>query len=124
MADVEAVIRERIGELEAEKARLEAALSALRAQPPGNRRRRRASSATKSSSGKRAGRAKPGERRDQILAHLKTNPGARASEIAADVGISGGQVHAVIRKLRDEKLVRKRGQGYGLASTARTAGSG
>jgi DNA invertase Pin-like site-specific DNA recombinase len=117
MADVERVIRERIAELEAERTKLEAALAAL----TGRRQAKRRASPARSTSRRVGARAKPGQRRSQILGHLEKNPGARPSEIASSIGTSSQQVSAVIRKLHAEKLVRKRGNGYGLSRAGQSA---
>jgi hypothetical protein len=115
MADVEGVIRERIAELEAERTKLQAALAAITGRGQGRRQARRRPSAGRSTSRGAGARAKPGQRRSEVLGHLEANPGARPSEIASSIGASSQQVSAVIRKLHAEKLVRKRGNGYGLS---------
>jgi predicted transcriptional regulator len=121
MADVEGVIRERIAELEAERTKLEAALAALTGRGQGSRQAKRRASPARSTSRRAGTRARPGQRRSQILGHLEKNPGARPSEIASSIGASSQQVSAVIRKLHAEKLVRKRGNGYGLSRAGQSA---
>ena len=116
MADVQGVIRERIAEIDFEKRQLEAVLAELTGER-GTRRRGRPGTSTSRRTPK-AKRAKPGERQKQVLAHLEKNPGARPTDIASAIETSPNQVHAVIAKLRKEKLVRKRGKGYGLARAA------
>lgn len=122
MADVQGVIRERIAEIESEKRRLEAALAELTGERR-NRRRAKPRAASRRVTPAKAARAKPGERRKQVLGHLEKNSGARASEIAEAIGASAKQVHGVIAKLRAEKLIRKRGKGYGLARGAQSVKS-
>lgn len=121
MADVQGVIRERIAEIDSEKRHLEAVLAELTGEPRSRRRRRRATSTSRRTS--KAKRAKPGDRPKQVLAHLEKNPGARASEIAGAINASPNQVHAVIAKLRKEKLVKNSGEGYGLARAAKSSKS-
>jgi len=119
MADVEGVIRERLAEIDAEKRRLETALAELTgAKVQRGRRKRTASTSRRIGS---ARRAKPGERRQQVLTHLDKNPGARPSEIASAIKASPNQVHSLIAKLRQEKLVRNRGKGYGVARAAESS---
>ena len=116
MADIEGVIRERLAEIDSEKRRLETALAELTgARGPRGPRKRATSTSRRAGSTRRA---KPGERRQQVLTHLEKNPGARPSEIASAIKASPNQVHSLIAKLRQEKLVRKRGKGYGLARAA------
>lgn len=119
MADVPGVIRERIAEIDAEKRHLEAVLAELTGERRARRRQRRAAPTSKGTS--TAKRVKRGDRPLQVLAHLEKNPGARASEVAGAIKASPNQVHAVIAKLRKDKLVRKRGKGYGLARAAQSS---
>ena len=116
MADVEGVIRERLAEIDSEKRKLETALAELTSRQPRSRRRKATGTNPRKASGAR--RAKAGERPRQVLAHLENNPGARPSEIASAIKASPNQVYAVIAKLRTDRLVRKRGKGYGLARAA------
>ena len=102
-------IDERLREIKAEQTRLERALKSLQTGAPARSSSRRGSSAAGS-------RAPRGQRRQQVLDHLQKNAGARPSEIAKAIGASPNQVHGLIRKLRDEKLLRKSGKGYKLRS--------
>jgi hypothetical protein len=119
MADVKAVIRERIAELDDERTKLQAALEALTGEE--RRRPRRRGSSGRSAVPNAGARAKPGQRRSEVLSHLRKNPGARPSEIASSIGASAQQVSGVIGRLRSEKLVRKRGKGYGLSRRGQSA---
>lgn len=105
-------IQSRLAELDAEAKDLERALASLgetTVRRPGHPRK---SSAAK---GRRKGtRAARGQRRDQILAAIKANPGARPAELARTIGISANQVHALIAKARADKLLVKKGRGYAL----------
>jgi predicted Rossmann fold nucleotide-binding protein DprA/Smf involved in DNA uptake len=62
----------------------------------------------------RRSQAPRGRRREQLLAALGARPGARPSELAAEIGISPAQVSALLAKAREEKLIVKMGAGYAL----------
>jgi DNA-binding MarR family transcriptional regulator len=49
-----------------------------------------------------------------LLAAIGAKPGARPSELAAEIGVSASQVHGLIRKARTQKLIVKKGAGYAL----------
>jgi prefoldin subunit 5 len=108
------LIAERLRELEAEAEQLQRALKGMaqsdrsRSAAPKPRRKRAA--------GKRRRRtlAPRGRRREQLLAAIKAKPGARPSELAAEIGVSPSQIHGLIRKARAEKLIVKKGAGYAL----------
>jgi MarR family len=108
-----ALIQARLSELEAEATKLQSALASM---GEGSRRRQsRVGRATSSGSqGSASGRAKRGQRREQLLAAIKANPGARPADLARTMGVSANQVHGLIKKARAEKLVVKRGRGYAL----------
>jgi hypothetical protein len=63
--------------------------------------------------GKRAAR---GQRREELLATIRANPGARPSELAKKMGVRPTQVSVLIAKVRAEKQIVSRGQGYALKS--------
>jgi len=111
------VIESRIKEIEEETARLKRALGGL-VEGEGARRPRRRSSG--SGRGARRGKIAPrGWRREELLAHLEKNPGARPAEIARAMGTTPANVHNVLRKARQDKVVRRSpGGGYALAKTA------
>ena len=116
------LIRERIKELDAERAQLERALASLtggregrrgpgrpqarRAQPRGRRRRRRG-----------------GTRADQAVKLVSANPGISASEIAAKMKIKPNYLYRVLAELEKEGRVRKDGRAYHPAAD-RTAPQG
>jgi DNA-binding transcriptional ArsR family regulator len=111
----------RVREIETELARLREVVATLlegdRALP--TRRRRRASP-----SRRRRTLAPRGRRREQLLSHLEKSPGAKPSEIAEAIGTTPANVHHILRRAREDKLVRKdRGGGYRLSSAAMTPGS-
>jgi predicted transcriptional regulator len=71
-------------------------------------------------SGRRGRKIAPrGQRREQLLAHLEENPGAKPAEIARAMGTTPANVQNVLRKARQDKVVRRRsGGGYALADRA------
>jgi hypothetical protein len=125
--DVRQLIQSRLADLNAEVKRLERALTGLgEGSAPRSRRTgrpRKAAAATsapakpkgrtprKRKSSKRAPR---GQRREQLLAAIKANPGTRPTDLAKAIGIKPTQVHALIAKARAEKLIVKKGKGYAL----------
>jgi DNA-binding MarR family transcriptional regulator len=100
------MLRERVAEIESEIRRLEQTLAVLSNSP-----------ATRRSVRKRAPR---GRRRAQVLSHLEQNPGAKPAEIAKAIGTSPSHVHALVRKLRGEKLVKRSKGGYAVSAKVAT----
>lgn len=118
-----AVIQSRLAELDAEAKDLQRALASLGERPVPRRRRGRpkkaAAAPTKAKprtprKRKSAKRAPRGARREQLLAAVKANPGARPSELAREIDISANQVHALLAKARKDKLLVRKGKGYAL----------
>lgn len=107
------LISERLAAVEAEAGQLRRALESLGERDgsapavPKLRRKRGPSK-------RRRSQAPRGRRREQLLAALGARPGARPSELAAEIGISPAQVSALLAKARAEKLVVKKGAGYAL----------
>lgn len=119
------VIQARLAELDAEARDLERALASLGERPAPRRRRGRPKQAATAPAKakpraprkrKGAKRAPRGARREQLLAAVKANPGARPSELAGAIGISANQAHSLIAKARADKLLVKKGKGYALKS--------
>jgi hypothetical protein len=113
------LIASRLEELDAEQRSIEAALRSLgegASNKPRRGRPRKAEAArTPASTRKRKGaRAPRGKRRADLLAAIEANPGARPAELARSIKAGPSQVHALIAKLRAEKLIVKRGKGYAL----------
>lgn len=107
-----ALIRSRLTELDAEAKELERALASL-----GEKTARRPARPRKPAAAKRrrkGTRAARGQRREQLLAAIKANPGARPAELARAIGISANQVHGLIAKADADKLLVKEDKGYAL----------
>ena len=111
------MIEARLRELDRESKRLGRALQSLGETGPAKRRGRPRRKPTTGS--KRKGRAPRGQRREQFLAALQKSPGAKASEIAKQLGISPNQAHTLARRLHQQKAIRKSGKGYRVTSKDR-----
>lgn len=122
--DARRLIRSRLADLDAEAKSLERALGSLgKGSGPRRRRlgrpKRAAAGATprpkgRSSRKRKSARAPRGQRRKQLLAAIKANPGARPAELAGAIGVKPPQVHTLIGKARDDGLIARRGRGYAL----------
>jgi hypothetical protein len=114
-----AAIESRIREIEQEVKRLRGALAELVEGGERAAARRRGSGARRSAARRRRKMAPRGQRREQLLAHLERNPGAKPAEIAKAIGTTPANVQNVLRKARQDKVVRRRrGGGYALAKRA------
>lgn len=119
----ERLLRERLRAIKQERAQLAGALNAL--EGSGSRssspKHRGATSQTgRTGSGPRAKaqgsqRAARGDRQRQLVAYLKSNPGARAKDVASALGISAANAHALLRRAREQKIVTKSDRAYALA---------
>lgn len=117
--DARQLIASRVAELDAEAKQLERAIASMgESRSQGTQvplRVARASTTAGTAPRKRkAGRAPRGQRREQLLAAVKANPGARPVDLAKKIGVKPAQVHALLAKARAEKLVVKSGVGYAL----------
>ena len=102
------LIRARISDLDAERAKLERALTSLTGARPG-RRRSGGSAATPT---RRRRRRRGGTRADQAVKLVGANPGISASEIAARMKIQPNYLYRVLAELEREGKVRKEGRAY------------
>jgi transposase-like protein len=103
-------LRSRIKELEPlvqEHERLKRALTALESTDgrPEPRRARRSGGGGRRTTSRRAGR---GERRQQLLELVASEPGLRPSEAARRIGINPSQLHSLARRLEDEGTLERR----------------
>jgi predicted Rossmann fold nucleotide-binding protein DprA/Smf involved in DNA uptake len=106
-------IRERLGELEAERDQLMKALEALsggssaavggrRGRPPGSK-----SNAGRRAAGKRAPR---GQRREQVIAALRGGESGPTA-IARQLGVAPAQISGLLRQLASEGVVARTAEG-------------
>jgi hypothetical protein len=107
------LIRDRIKELETERAKLERALASL----TGGREGRRGPGRPRGSSGtavapRRRRRRRGGTRADQAVKLVTSNPGITASEIAKQMRIKPNYLYRVLAELEKEGKVRKDGRAY------------
>lgn len=107
------LIADRLAAIEAEAGQLRRALASMGesdgAAPAAPKPRRK-----RGAGKRRRAQAPRGRRREQVLGAIGAKPGARPSELAAEIGISPSQVSSLIAALRKEKLVGKQGAGYAL----------
>ena len=108
------LIRERIKEIDAERARLNRALADL----TGSRRgpgRPRGSTSKAGSNGSPRRRRRGGTRADQAVKLIADNPGITASQIAERMKIKPNYLYRVLAGLEQEGRVRKNGRAYSAA---------
>jgi len=111
------LLRERISELDAERAKLERALASLTDGREGKRGpgrpRGSASSIRQSSNGRKRRRSrKGGTRAEHALKVIAENPGVSASEIAERLQIKPNYMYRVLTELQADGKVRKEGRAY------------
>ena len=110
------LLRDRISELDSERAKLERALSSLTEGREGKRGpgRPRGSSATRQSSNgrKRRRSRKGGTRAEHALRVISENPGVSASEIAERLQMKPNYMYRVLTELQGDGKVRKEGRAY------------
>ena len=107
------LLRDRIRELDDERARLERALASLTDGREGKRGpgRPRGSSSRPSDGKRRRGR-KGGTRAEHALKVIAENPGASAGQIADKLGIKPNYMYRVLTELQADGKVRKDGRAY------------
>jgi DNA invertase Pin-like site-specific DNA recombinase len=105
------LIRERIRELDAERAQLERALASLTGGREGRRGPGRPRGATAPTAGRRGGRRRS-TRADQAVRLVKANPGIGASEIAKKMKIKPNYLYRVLSDLEQQGRVKKDGRTY------------
>jgi DNA invertase Pin-like site-specific DNA recombinase len=110
------LLKDRIGELEGELAKLQRALANLTdgrqgRRGPGRPRGSRARATTT----RRRRRRRGGTRADQAVKLIKQNPGITASEIARRMSIQPNYMYRVLGDLQKEGKVKKSGRSYTAA---------
>ena len=106
------LIRERIKELDSERAKLERALASLTGGREGRRGPGRPRRSTASSAPRRRRRRRGGTRADQAVKLVAENPGISASEIAKRMRIKPNYLYRVLAELEKEGKIRKDGRAY------------
>ena len=107
------LIRERIKELDGERAQLERALASLTGGRQGRRGPGRPrGSAVSAGTPRRRRRRRGGTRADQAVKLVTENPGISASEIAKRMSIKPNYLYRVLADLEKEGKVRKQGRAY------------
>lgn len=114
------ILKDRIGELEGELAKLQRALSSLTDGRQGKRGpgrpRRGATGATGTTGGaKRRRRRRGGTRAEQAVKLIADNPGISASDIAKRMSIKPNYLYRVLGDLQKEGRVTKSGRSYTAA---------
>jgi DNA invertase Pin-like site-specific DNA recombinase len=112
------LLRERIRELDAERAKLERALATLTDGSTGRRRPGRPRGAAAPT---RRRRRRGGTRAEQAVRLIADNPGISASEIARQLGIKPNYMYRVLNELQAEGKVRKEGRAYHPVESAQAA---
>jgi DNA invertase Pin-like site-specific DNA recombinase len=106
------LIRDRIKELDAERAQLERALASLTGGREGRRGPGRPRGSGAASAPRRRRRRRGGTRADQAVKLIAANPGISASEIAKQMKIKPNYLYRVLAELEKEGRVRKDGRAY------------
>jgi predicted Rossmann fold nucleotide-binding protein DprA/Smf involved in DNA uptake len=108
------LLRDRIRELDGERAQLERALAQLTAGRGGRRGpgRPRGSSAGTRTAPRRRRRRRGGTRAEQAVKLIGANPGRTASELATEMKIKPNYLYRVLAELEEEGRVRKDGRAY------------
>ena len=111
------LIRERIKEIDSERAQLERALASLTGGREGRRGpgRPRGSGTKSTANGRRRRRRRGGTRADQAVKLIAENPGITASQIAEQMKIKPNYLYRVLAGLEQEGRVRKDGRAYTAA---------
>jgi CRP-like cAMP-binding protein len=110
------LLRDRISELDSERARLERALASLTDGKEGRRgpgRPRGSSGMKQSSNGRKRRRSRRGgTRAEHALKVISEDPGVSASQIAERLGIKPNYMYRVLTELQADGKVRKEGRAY------------
>ncbi len=113
--DAARLLRDRISELDSERAKLERALASLTDGREGKRgpgRPRGAAAAPSSNGRKRRRSRKGGTRAEHALKVISENPGVSASEVAKRLEMKPNYMYRVLHELQADGKVRKEGRAY------------
>jgi DNA invertase Pin-like site-specific DNA recombinase len=106
------LIRDRLKELDAERAQLERALASLTGGREGRRGPGRPRRSGATATPRRRRRRRGGTRADQAVKLIAASPGISASEIAKQMKIKPNYLYRVLAELEKEGKVRKDGRAY------------
>lgn len=109
------LIRDRIKEIEAERAQLARALASLTGGREGRRGPGRPRGSSRSNSGGRKRGRRRNTRSDQAVKLIQANPGISASEIAKRLKIKPNYMYRVLGDLQKDGRVKKDGRSYSAA---------
>ncbi len=107
-----ALIRERIRELDGERAQLERALASLTGGREGRRGPGRPAGSRNGTATRGRRRRRRNTRSEQAVKLIEANPGISASEIARKMNIKPNYLYRVLAELQKEGRVRKDGRAY------------
>lgn len=103
------LIESRIAEIDDEAEKLRSALTNLGS---GGRPARVSKAKAPSPRRRKGKRARRGQRREEFLAAVKSNPGAPAADLGRAMGVSTNQAYALGQRLLKDGEVRKSGKGF------------
>jgi DNA invertase Pin-like site-specific DNA recombinase len=106
------LIRDRLKELDSERAQLERALASLTGGREGRRGPGRPRGSGAAAGPRRRRRRRGGTRADQAVKLITASPGISASEIAKQMKIKPNYLYRVLAELEKEGRVRKDGRAY------------
>ena len=111
--DAARLLRERISELDSERARLERALASLTDGKEGRRGPGRPRGSSRASTGRKRRRSrKGGTRAEHAMRVISENPGVSASEIAQRLKMKPNYMYRVLSELQADGKVKKEGRAY------------
>ena len=109
VAEAADILRARLRELDAERAKLERALASL---TDGREGKRGPGRPRGSGGGTRRRRRRGGTRAEHAMKLIASKPGISASEIARELKIKPNYMYRVLSELQGEGKVRKEGRAY------------
>ena len=112
VAEAAELLRARLRELDAERARVERALASLTDGREGKRGPGRPRGSATRTSGRRRRRRRGGTRAEHAVKLISAKPGITASEIARELKIKPNYMYRVLSELQKEGRVRKDGRAY------------
>ena len=112
VAEAADLLRARLRELDAERARLERALASLTDGREGKRGPGRPRGSSGGGGGTRRRRRRGGTRADHAVKLITEKPGITASEIARELKIKPNYMYRVLSDLQKDGKVRKDGRAY------------